>query len=122
MVDGRKLHKRDLLDISSSVGMIAYPRVELVDFATRTALRFLNVALKSGGEISEGMATSLVKGFPRRKVHVSLSEASLILRTMAEFLRSPKPIHDWRGWPTLYANFLWNSFSHQRPCSMLKWN
>jgi hypothetical protein len=35
MCDGRKLHKRDPLDISSSVGMIAYPKAELADFATR---------------------------------------------------------------------------------------
>jgi hypothetical protein len=58
--DGRRLRRADLLDFSSSIGFVPYPKAELLDFATRisyqaesarricTALRFVLVALAGG--------------------------------------------------------------------------
>jgi hypothetical protein len=123
--DGRRLHKSDLLDFASSIGIVPYPKAVLVDFATRifyqaesearirNALRLVNVALKAAGEVSETLANALVASFARRKAKTSVVEVSLVLRTMADFLRTPKPLDrylagmldDWRGYPLLYGNF-----------------
>jgi hypothetical protein len=123
--DGRKLHKKDLLDFASSVGIIPYPKTLLVDCATRifyqaeskprirNALRLVNVALKAAGDISETVLNALITSLMRRKEQISSIEVSLLLRTLSDFLRSPEPIakyltgmlEDWRGCPLLYGNF-----------------
>jgi hypothetical protein len=117
--DGRRLRTADLLDFSSSIGFVPYPKAELLDFATRifeqaessrricTALRFVPVALQAAGEISDRMAAALVASFARRKAQRSPLEESLALRTVVDFLRTPSPIvkyleammNEYRGCP-----------------------
>jgi hypothetical protein len=111
--------------LASTIGIVPYPKTELLHFATgifyqsesepriRNALRLVNVALKAAGEISETVANALVTSFTRRKAKTSLMEVSLVLKTMADFLKSVKPVakfltdmlDDWRGCPLLYGSF-----------------
>jgi hypothetical protein len=125
LIHGRKLHKTDLLAFSSSIGFVQYPKNELIAFVTklfydsekrpriRMALRVLNVALKATGEVSDSLATDLIASFLQRKATTSLMEISLIMRTMAEFMKSPQTLlkylktmlETFRGCPSLQGNF-----------------